>query len=70
MSFALFWQTTTRGGRITIGLGIFALFASLGFLTDVADLGRSSLPRVILVLLWSGGGALASNVALAEQRGL
>jgi serine phosphatase RsbU (regulator of sigma subunit) len=54
-----FWQTTTRGGRITIGLGIFALFASLGFLTDIADLGRSSLPRVILVSLWAGGGALA-----------
>jgi len=54
-----FWQTTTRGGRITIGLGIFALFASLGFLTDVTELGRSSLPRVILVSLFSGGGALA-----------
>jgi sigma-B regulation protein RsbU (phosphoserine phosphatase) len=54
-----FWQTTTRGGRLTIALGIFALFASLGFLTDVTELGRSTPARVMLVAVLSGGGALA-----------
>jgi len=57
-----FWQTTTRAGRVTIGLAIFALFASLGFLTDVAALGRSSPGRVALVSLLSGGGALTYAV--------
>lgn len=57
-----FWQTTTRGGRITIALAIFALFASLGFLTDVVALGRSSPERLVLVSLLSGGGALAYAV--------
>lgn len=57
-----FWQTTTRVGRITIALAIFALFASLGFLTDVAALGRSSPERLVLVSLLSGAGALAYAV--------
>ena len=57
-----FWETTTRGGRVIIGLAIFALFASLGFLTDVTELGRSSPARVALVTLLSGGGAVAYAV--------
>jgi sigma-B regulation protein RsbU (phosphoserine phosphatase) len=57
-----FWQTTTRGGQITIACAIFALFASLGFLTDVTSLGRSPAARVAFVTLLSGGGALAYAV--------
>lgn len=57
-----FWQSTTPAGRLLFGLGVFALFASLGFLTDVPTLGRSTLGRVILVSLISGGGAIAYAV--------
>jgi serine phosphatase RsbU (regulator of sigma subunit) len=54
-----FWQSTTRAGRVTIALAIFSLFAALGLLTDVTELGRSSLGRVVLATLLSGGGAVA-----------
>lgn len=54
-----FWHTSSRAGRVTLLLAIFALFASLGFLTDVSALGRSSPGRIVLVSLLSGAGAVA-----------
>ena len=54
-----FWQTTSGGGRLILGVAIFALFAALGFLTDVGELGRSSPARLLVVTLLAGGGALA-----------
>lgn len=54
-----FWQTATSQGRMLLALAIFALFASLGFLTDVTALGRSTPGRIALITLLSGGGALA-----------
>ena len=54
-----FWQTTTDSGRLILGVAIFALFAALGFLTEVTTLGRSSAIRLAVITLLSGGGALA-----------
>lgn len=54
-----FWQTTSDSGRFLLAAAIFALFATLGFLTDVATLGRSSAFRLAVITLLSGGGALA-----------
>ena len=36
------WETSSRWSRVILALAVFALFASLGFLTDVSTLGRSS----------------------------
>ena len=64
-----FWQTTTRQGRLLLALAIFALFASLGFVTDVTALGRSTPGRIALFTLLSGGGALAyALVAFRDMR--
>jgi hypothetical protein len=54
-----FWQTTSVSGRVILGVAIFALFAALGFLTDVGDLGRSSPARLVVITVLAGGGALA-----------
>lgn len=53
------WETSSRWSRVILALAVFALFASLGFLTDVSTLGRSSPARLALVTLLSGGGAVA-----------
>jgi hypothetical protein len=54
-----FWQTTSQGGRALLAAAVFSLFATLGFLTDVTELGRSSPLRLVVVTLLAGGGALA-----------
>lgn len=54
-----FWQTTSAGGRALLAAAVFSLFATLGFLTDVTDLGRSSALRLAVITLLAGGGALA-----------
>lgn len=54
-----FWQTTSPGGRALLAAAVFSLFATLGFLTDVTELGRSSPLRLGVITLLAGGGALA-----------
>jgi hypothetical protein len=57
-----FWQNTSPGGRALLGAAVFSLFATLGFLTDVTELGRSSPLRLAVITLLAGGGALAYAV--------
>jgi hypothetical protein len=57
-----FWSTTSPGGRALLGAAVFSLFATLGFLTDVTELGRSSPLRLAVITLLAGGGALAYAV--------
>lgn len=54
-----FWHTSSARGRLILGVAVFALFAALGFLTDVSTLGRSSPFRLLVITLLSGGGAVA-----------
>jgi hypothetical protein len=64
-----FWQTTSRLGRLILAVAVFALFAALGFLTDVSTLGRSSPLRLVVITLLSGGGAVAyAIVAFTSMR--
>ena len=57
-----FWRATSPGGRALLAAAVFSLFATLGFLTDVTDLGRSSPLRLAVIALLAGGGALAYAV--------
>lgn len=64
-----FWQSTSPGGRTLLAAAVFSLFATLGFLTDVTELGRSSPFRLAVIALLSGGGALAyAAVAFRDLR--
>ncbi len=50
---------STPANRIVLAAAVFSLFASLGILTDISTLGRSTPARLLLQVLLSGGGALA-----------
>ena len=63
------WDTATPANRVILGAAIFALFASLGILSDVASLGRSGPLRLTVQLLLSGGGAVAYGWVILHRVG-
>jgi len=61
------WDTASPSNRVVLGAAIFALFASLGVLSDVASLGRSGPWRLALQIGLSGGGAVAYGWAILHR---
>jgi hypothetical protein len=58
-----FWKTVPRSSRVVFLLGVFCIFSTIGFASDILEMGRESTPHFVLGVLLSG--MFSTSYALA-----
>ena len=49
-----YWKTVPRGSLFLFLLGVFCIFGTIGFASDILEMGRQQTPRFVLSVLMSG----------------
>ncbi|HEU5179703.1 MAG TPA: PP2C family protein-serine/threonine phosphatase [Candidatus Polarisedimenticolia bacterium] len=52
------WRQIPRWSAALFFLGVFCLFSTIGFISDITEMGRQPVPRLVLSVLLSGGFAM------------
>jgi hypothetical protein len=63
------WHSMPRRSFATLLAAVFMTFLPIGFLTDVYNLGAYSPARLLTVVAFSGGIAVASCIRFASTAG-
>jgi hypothetical protein len=63
------WQTAPRSSMVVFLLAVFVVFASIGFVNDVGDMGRQRPLRLLLYALTSGGFSVCYALSGIVLRG-
>ena len=54
MDVKSYWRTVPRTSRAALLLGVFFMFSTIGFASDIMDMGRWTTLRLVLTVLVDG----------------